>query len=73
MACAGVLVFIGFVPNTNFLPSEIERDDTGVVRTGENGATSVPALWAIGVARRCFRSVLDGAKRDAERVLATIA
>jgi len=52
LACDGVFVFVGFEPQTAFLPAEVERDQRGYVLTNESMETDVPGLYACGDARK---------------------
>lgn len=49
---AAAFIFIGLSPNSNFLPSEIERDKYGFIVTGQNLETSIPGVFAAGDVRR---------------------
>jgi thioredoxin reductase (NADPH) len=46
-----LFVLIGAEPRTSWLPDEIERDSYGFVVTGDDYATSVPGIFAIGDVR----------------------
>jgi thioredoxin reductase (NADPH) len=48
----GVFVFIGLMPNTDFLPAEIERDRFGFVVTDKSLQTSVNGIFAAGDVRQ---------------------
>jgi thioredoxin reductase len=72
LACSGVFVFIGLEPNTAFLPAELERDASGALVVSDNGATSLPGLWAIGAVRAGFGGLLSDAAADAERAIAAL-
>lgn len=48
---AGVFVFVGMTPNTDFLPAEIERDRWGFIKTGNNLETTMPGVFAAGDVR----------------------
>lgn len=48
---AGVFVFIGLKPNTEWLPADIERDQYGFIITSPTLETSVPGIFAAGDAR----------------------
>ncbi len=48
----GVFIFIGLLPNTQFLQdSAIELDDIGMIKTDNNLETSVPGVFAAGDVR----------------------
>jgi thioredoxin reductase (NADPH) len=49
---AGMFVFIGQTPNTQWLPPGIEKDETGFIITKPNLETSVPGVFAAGDARK---------------------
>ena len=46
-----LFILIGAEPRTEWLPSEIERDERGFVDTGADYGTSVPGIFAIGDVR----------------------
>ncbi len=50
--CAGVFMFVGTVPNTQFLRGLVEMDERGYIVTDEDMMTSVRGLFACGDARR---------------------
>lgn len=48
----GVFVFVGLIPNTQFLKdSGVELDTIGLVKTGKNLETNVPGVFAAGDVR----------------------
>lgn len=48
----GVFVFVGLLPNTQFLVgSGVELDEVGLIKTDEHMATSVPGVFASGDVR----------------------
>jgi thioredoxin reductase (NADPH) len=47
----GVFVFIGLLPNTQWLPPEIKRDDLQFIATSPTLATSLPGVFAAGDVR----------------------
>jgi thioredoxin reductase (NADPH) len=47
----GVFVFIGLSPNSDFLPSEIERDRYGFVLTDKTFQTTIKGVYAAGDVR----------------------
>jgi len=49
LPCDGVFVFIGLVPNTEFLKGSLELDESGfVVADPHNLATTLPGVFAAG-------------------------
>ncbi len=51
-ATDGVFVFIGLLPNTQFLAdSKVELDEVGMVKTNDQLATNVPGIFAAGDVR----------------------
>ncbi|MCD8130123.1 MAG: FAD-dependent oxidoreductase [Lachnospiraceae bacterium] len=62
----GVFVFAGYVPASDWLPSEIERDRQGYLVTDKNQATNVPGVYGAGDVcvkglRQVVTAVSDGA------------
>jgi thioredoxin reductase (NADPH) len=70
---AGVFAYIGLEPNAEFLPSSIERDASGLVKTDANLQTNVPGVYAIGAVRSGYEGTLDHAIAEAQRVAQTIS
>jgi len=52
LACEGIFVFVGSVPDTDFLQGVVETDENGCVRTDEMMATSCRGVFACGDCRR---------------------
>ncbi len=52
IACDGVFIFVGFTPNSDFLPPSVEKDERGYVLTDQNMATSAPGIFACGDVRK---------------------
>lgn len=48
---AGIFVFIGLSPNSDWLPTEIKRDKNGFVMTKSDLETSMPGVFACGDVR----------------------
>lgn len=49
---AGVFIFVGYIPNSDYLPREIKVDERGYVITDSELKTSVPGVFAIGDVRQ---------------------
>ena len=47
----GVLIFIGFVPNSSLLKVHVDHDAAGYIQTDRNMQTSVEGIWAVGDVR----------------------
>ncbi|AKI98106.1 thioredoxin-disulfide reductase [Kosmotoga pacifica] len=48
---SGVFVFIGLVPNTDFLKGKLKLNDYGYIVTDENMETEIPGVYAVGDVR----------------------
>ncbi|RLB03606.1 MAG: thioredoxin-disulfide reductase [Deltaproteobacteria bacterium] len=62
----GVFIFVGTIPNTSYVPQEIEKNSRGFLITNENMETSVPGIFAAGdvrakLLRQIVTAVGDGA------------
>ena len=62
----GVFVFVGIKPNSEFIPTEIERNPSGFIYTDQEMATAVPGVFAAGdirvkELRQIVTAVGDGA------------
>ncbi|HOI93740.1 MAG TPA: thioredoxin-disulfide reductase [Syntrophobacter fumaroxidans] len=51
LAVNGVFVFVGIQPNSGFVPTEVDRDVFGFIRTDQEMKTSVPGVFAAGDVR----------------------
>jgi len=51
LSVQGIFVFVGFSPNTHFVPAAIGTDEKGFVITNENMETSVMGVYAAGDVR----------------------
>lgn len=66
LACDGVFISIGRTPVTGFLADQILLDEGGYIPAGENTATSLPGVYAVGdvrtkALRQIVTAVADGA------------
>jgi thioredoxin reductase (NADPH) len=52
LECDGVFIFVGFMPNTEFLRGSVELNERGYIITDEDMGTSVPGVFACGDARK---------------------
>ncbi len=52
IGCDGVFIFVGFVPNSDFVNGYVDTDETGRITTGENMATSMEGVFACGDVRK---------------------
>lgn len=51
LAVSGVFIFVGLLPNTQWVPQDIRRDALGFLITDDNMATTVPGVFAAGDVR----------------------
>ncbi len=51
LPAAAVFIAVGEIPQTGFLPEQIERDDGGYVLAGSDFQTSVPGIFVAGDVR----------------------
>jgi thioredoxin reductase (NADPH) len=72
LPCAGVFAYIGLAPNSDFLPSEIERDRAGYVVTRDTLETAMPGIWAVGALRARYSGLLADAVSEAKQAARTI-
>lgn len=75
--CDGVFVSIGRVPSTQLVKDQLELDEVGYIRAGEDTMTSLPGVFAAGdvrtkAVRQIVTATADGAAAAfaAERFLA---
>lgn len=75
--CDGIFVSIGRVPATELVKGQLEMDDAGYIRAGEDTISSIPGVFAAGdvrtkAVRQIVTATADGAAAafTAERFLA---
>ena len=68
--CTGVFVFVGLAANDGFLPSDIERDENGFVKTDTTFATALDGVYAVGAVRSEYSGQLASAAGEAASVVA---
>ena len=62
LACDGVFVAIGRLPNTALVEGQIDLDETGYIRAGEDTCTNLPGVFAVGDLRtKPLRQVITAA------------
>ncbi len=62
----GIFIAVGMLPETTWVPEEVERDGKGYIVAGEEGVTSVKGVYAAGdlrtkALRQIVTAVSDGA------------
>ena len=72
IGCSGFFAYPGVEPNTDFLPSEIERDPHGAVVTAQSLQTSLPGVFAIGAVRSGYGGLLSHAIADAQSAASAV-
>lgn len=71
--CAGVFVFVGLEPNTEFAPAGIARAADGAIQTDASLQTGVPGIFAAGAARSGYSGKLVDAVREAREAAESAA
>jgi thioredoxin reductase (NADPH) len=67
ISCAGIFIFVGFKPNTDFLQGFVELDNQGFIVTNENLETSRKGIFACGDCRkRRLRQIITACGEGAE-------
>lgn len=66
IACDGVFVAIGNIPNTDLIKGQVELDESGYVLADETTKTNIPGVFAVGDMRKkplrqIVTAVADGA------------
>ncbi len=60
----GVFIFVGYTPNTLFIPPSIRMNEWGYIVTNEKCETSVPGIFAVGDLRQKFANQIVIAAAD---------
>jgi thioredoxin reductase (NADPH) len=63
--CAGVFVFVGVAPNSEFAPAAVARSADGAIQTDETFQTAVRGIFAAGAVRAGYSGKLVDAVREA--------
>ena len=66
LACEGIFVSVGRIPNTELFASQLELDNAGYIVAGEDTCTAIPGVYAVGdvrtkALRQVVTAVADGA------------
>jgi thioredoxin reductase (NADPH) len=64
LRCAAVFAYVGLVPNTEYLPTDIKRDASGHVVTDASMETSLRGVFAAGAVRSGHGGTLADAIRE---------
>jgi len=71
--CQGVFLFVGNLPNTNFLEGVIKLDERGYIITDDNMMTSQEGIYACGdVRRKILRQVVTACGEGATAAFAAV-
>ena len=71
LACEGVFIFVGYQPNSDFIPDNILKTDDGYLVTDENMCCNVPGIFAIGdIRNKRLRQVATAVGDGAQVALA---
>lgn len=62
---AGVFIYVGFLPNSEFVKGVVDLDDAGYIITNEKMETSVPGIYAVGDVRSKMVRQIDTACGEA--------
>lgn len=60
----GIFIYVGLIPNTQFLQGKLELDQYGYIITNENTETSVPGVFAAGDIRQKILQQITTATSD---------
>lgn len=71
ISCDGVFIFVGFVPNSQFVSGYVDTDESGNIITDESMATSVKGVFACGdVRKNALRQVVSACGEGAVAAVA---
>lgn len=65
IGCAGLFVYVGLAPASQWLPDQIDRDADGHILTDAGLATSAPGIFAAGALRKGYGGRLTHAVGEA--------
>ncbi len=66
LACDGVFVAVGHVPNTQLFKGQVDLDESGYVLAGETTKTNLPGVFAVGdLRKKPLRQVVTAASDGA--------
>ena len=69
--CDGVFIFVGYLPETNFLKNIIQLEDKGYIHTDDNMMSSVEGIYACGDVRsKILREVITACGEGATAAFA---
>ena len=71
MDCAGVFVFVGLTPNSEFVPAAVRRNAKGEIETDASYQTAVRGLYAVGAVRAGYSGRLEDAVKEAQAAAET--
>jgi len=63
--CGAIFIFIGFVPNSNLVKGDLEKDENGYIMTDYKMETSIPGIFACGDVRHQLVRQITNATGDA--------
>ena len=62
---SGLFIFIGFIPNTDLIKDDVEKDGEGFIITDQNMQTKIPGLFVAGDCRSQLIRQITNAAGDA--------
>ncbi|UCE66615.1 MAG: thioredoxin-disulfide reductase [Candidatus Zixiibacteriota bacterium] len=64
ISAGAIFPLIGFIPNSNIIRDEIEKDEIGYIITDQHMETSIKGIWAIGDVRKQLCKQITNAVGD---------